>query len=131
MTCVNISSKHWHSQTIKARELTFWENVHFPPSVTFYASNVTYYVSHVMCICIFFLQSWRASWWRVLYQQGLPRPTFSRLTYVIWSISGGVSHSYRTIIDTQKCRKPRGRNIGANPDNIKKNCSGTTKMLPI
>ena len=43
---VKISSKHLHFQTIRAKELTFWEKVHHPPHVTL---RVTYHMSHVTC----------------------------------------------------------------------------------
>ena len=43
------SSRHPKSQTIRARELKFWENVHPPPCVTCYMSHVTCHMSHVRC----------------------------------------------------------------------------------
>ena len=52
---VNISTRHLHSQTVRARELTFWDKVH-PPPVTCHMSHfmwnmsrVTCHVSHVTC----------------------------------------------------------------------------------
>ena len=42
-------SKHHYTQTVRARELNFWENVHPPPSVTFQVSCVTCQVSCVRC----------------------------------------------------------------------------------
>ena len=43
------SSKCLHSQPVRAREQTFWENVHPPPHVTYHMSHVTCHVSNVMC----------------------------------------------------------------------------------
>ena len=43
------SSKHHKSQTVRARELKFWENVHPPPCVTCQVSSVTCPVSHGRC----------------------------------------------------------------------------------
>ena len=60
------SSRHCLSQTIRAVELKFWENVHPPPCVTCHVSHVT---CHVSCVT----QSVGASRWRVCYQRGLPR----------------------------------------------------------
>ena len=39
---VEISSEHFNSQNLKARELKFWEKVHLPP-------QVTCHMSHVIC----------------------------------------------------------------------------------
>ena len=44
MVC-EISSRHCPSQTIRAGELKFWENVHPPPCVTCHASYVMCHVS--------------------------------------------------------------------------------------
>ena len=92
---MKISSKHLHSQTVRARELNFFETVHLPPPVmcnvshvTCHMSCVTFHMSHVMChiscvICTFshfllnfFGQSFEASRWRVCYQRGLLRLVF-------------------------------------------------------
>ena len=50
------SSKHHNSQTVRARDLKFWDNVHHPLCVTchmsrviFHVSPVTRHVPHVMC----------------------------------------------------------------------------------
>ena len=43
------SLKHCLSQTGKAKEQKFWDNVYPQPSVTFYMSIVTNHVSHVTC----------------------------------------------------------------------------------
>ena len=54
---MKISSKHLHSQTVRARELTFWEKVHLPPPLT----------------CkYFFGQSGIAIQWRVCYYGATP-----------------------------------------------------------
>ena len=66
---VEISSKHCLSQTIRARELKFWENIHPSPRVTCHVSRVLF----LLIVSSFFGQSWGASWWRVCYQRGLPR----------------------------------------------------------
>ena len=56
------SQSLWHhkSQTVRARELTFWETVHPPPSVTRHMSCVTYQVSIVKCQVsgVFFFIKW-------------------------------------------------------------------------
>ena len=52
MVCGSTSSKysqHHESQTVRARELKFWENVHHVWSVTCHVSRVTCHVSHVTC----------------------------------------------------------------------------------
>ena len=41
---MKISSKHCYSQTLGARELTFWENIH-----PLHALHVTYHISHGLC----------------------------------------------------------------------------------
>ena len=41
------SSKHHNSQTVRARELKFWENAHPPPHVTCHVSRVTCRMSHI------------------------------------------------------------------------------------
>ena len=96
---VKISSPKLHSQTIRARELKFWEKVHHPPlhvmcqvsHVTCHISGVTCHMSCVTChmsqffflfylfIYLFFGQSGEASRWRVCYQRGLPRLVFSNM----------------------------------------------------
>ena len=83
-------SKHHYTQTLWARELKFWENVHPRPRVTCQLSGVTCHVSSVRCqvsgyrcyvsgvisqvsvFLSFFGQSGGASPWRVCYQRGLP-----------------------------------------------------------
>ena len=60
------SSKHHKSQTIRARELTFWENVYPPPHVTCHMSHVTCHVSCVTCRVwhvTFFLLSFFTNRW--------------------------------------------------------------------
>ena len=42
-------SKHYYTQTVKARELKFWENDHPPPSVTCHVSSVRCQVLCVRC----------------------------------------------------------------------------------
>ena len=90
---VLICSIHCYSQTIRARELKFWENAHPTPCVMGHMSRVTCHVSLVTChmsyvillfyILIFFflsknfLQSGRASRWRVCYQWYPPRIVYN------------------------------------------------------
>ena len=73
---VQISSKHCQSQTGKARQLKFFENVHprYVSCVLCHVSCVTCHVSPVTC----HMSHGGASWWRVSYQQGLPLLLFSR-----------------------------------------------------
>ena len=54
------SSKHLHSQAVRARKLTFWEKGHLHPHVICHMSYVichmacvTCHMSHVMCHCCF------------------------------------------------------------------------------
>ena len=46
---VKISSKHPHSQIVRARELKIWKNAQLPPSLTCHVSHVTCHISHVTC----------------------------------------------------------------------------------
>ena len=46
---MKVSSTNLHSQTGRARELTFWEKVHLPPRVTYQMSHVTCHMSRVTC----------------------------------------------------------------------------------
>ena len=105
---VQISFKHYHSQTWRARELKFWESVHpticvkcHVSCVMCHVSPVTCHVSAVTCI-IFFLvyllifyvpkkifwkkngHSGGASRWRVCYQRGLPRLVYISLWFGFW-----------------------------------------------
>ena len=77
------SSKHHHCQTVRARKLKFWENVHLSPPAMSHVSHVTCHMPHVMfhishvtgyffllLLFFFFLQSGGASRLRVCYQQG-------------------------------------------------------------
>ena len=52
------SSRHCPSQTVRARELKFWENVHTPRCVSSHVSRVTCHVSHVMCHMSQFCWGW-------------------------------------------------------------------------
>ena len=72
---MEIYSKHCQSQTIRAGELKFWENVYPPPCVTCHLSYVRCQVSGVRChfFHFFFLQNVGACQGRVCYQRGLPR----------------------------------------------------------
>jgi hypothetical protein len=85
---VEISSKHCQSQTERARELKFWENVHPTLCVTCHVSRVTCQMSPVKCHFFFFFfctltkigQSGGATRRRVCYQRGLPRLVYTRYT---------------------------------------------------
>ena len=81
-------SRYHKSQTIRARELKFQENVHPPQHVTCHMSWVTCHVSHVKC-CVFFFVSF-TKWWS-LSVEGLlstgctPSSLFTKS--VIWAKS--------------------------------------------
>ena len=83
---MEIYSKQHDSQTVRARELKFGENVHPRTCVTSQVSHTTCHVSHVTChmshvIChIFFGQNDWGSQWRVCYQWGLPSLVLSIVT---------------------------------------------------
>ena len=74
------ASKHCLSWIVRARELTFWENVHPTPCGTCHVSHVTCQVSGFRCqvssvtivffliVVVVVLQSVGASWWRIFYQ---------------------------------------------------------------
>ena len=64
------SWRHCLSQTVRAGELRFWENVDTSPFVRRQISGVT---CHIF-VCG---QSGGASWWRIYYQRGLPRLVFN------------------------------------------------------
>ena len=92
---LQISFKLCQSQTERARDLKFWENVHptlcvlcHVSCVTCHVSRVTYHLSDVKIFFLHFffssffsfffhpkkiVQSGGPSWWRVCYQRGLPR----------------------------------------------------------
>ena len=61
-------SKHHYTQTVTARELKFWENVHPSRHVRCLVSRVRY---NVYLFLYFFWQNGGPSRWRVCYQQGL------------------------------------------------------------
>ena len=83
------------SQTVKARDLQFWHNIHYTlwvqflmSGVTCQVSRVTYHWSCVMChlLCVIcniylFLQSGWVGWLRLCYQQGLPCLVFRCFSY--------------------------------------------------
>ena len=79
----------YHSQTVRARELTFWEKVHLPPPVTChvshvmcYMSRITCHMSHVTFLYIFFLfTKWLSLSVEGLLSIGLPRHDFYTLRY--------------------------------------------------
>ena len=72
MSCVmrHVSGVTCHSQTVRARDLKFWEYVHLPPSVTCQMSHVLRLLSCVTSHSI--TQSGWASWWRVCYERANP-----------------------------------------------------------
>ena len=73
-----------NSQTVRARELKFWEKVHLSP-VTCQMSRVRCHISHVTCQMSLFLVFFSLSFfggevmklvvtrWRIFYQRGQPR----------------------------------------------------------
>ena len=64
------SSEHLHSQTVRARELTIWENVHITPPVPCHVSCVMCHKSYSVW------QTGGASLLSVSYQRGLLRFNF-------------------------------------------------------
>ena len=77
------SSRHHKSQTVRAKNLTFWEYVHPPPCVTCQMSGTRCQVSGVTChvsdiTFFFFRQIGRACWCMVCYQRGLPRLVYKQ-----------------------------------------------------
>ena len=46
---ISCKAKYHKSQTVRARQLTFWENAHPLQHVTFHMSHVTCPMSHVTC----------------------------------------------------------------------------------
>ena len=76
---MEIYSKHCQSQTIRAFELKFWENVHPPPCVIYHMSHFTCCVS---CFTCHVSQISGASRWRVCYQRGINRLVCERFSYL-------------------------------------------------
>ena len=68
---MEISSKHLHYQTVRARELKLLEKVDFPPPVICHMSLVTCHVASDMChilhvtFLLYLVQSGATSRWRV------------------------------------------------------------------
>ena len=62
-------SKHHYNQTVRARELKFWENVHQKSHVRCHVSSVTCQVSPVTYI--FFFYFFFPTKWKVCYQRGI------------------------------------------------------------
>ena len=98
---VQTSSIHCLSQTVRARELKLWENVHPPPHVTCQVSGVRCRVSGVRCqvslvichvpgvVCLY--QTVKArdiTFWE--YDHFLPSPT-CHMSYVMCQVSGVIS----------------------------------------
>ena len=90
------SSKYHKSQTVRARELTFGENVHPPQHVTCHVSRVTCQVSRITChvscvtchvshVTCHVSQSGEAYRWRDCYQRGLPRLVYFILANSTWN----------------------------------------------
>ena len=85
---MEIYSKHCQSQTGRARELKFWENVRPTLCVMCHVSPVTCHLSPVtFFLFIFFLslkkigQRGGASRGRVCYQRGLPRLVYEQVQH--------------------------------------------------
>ena len=79
-----ISSRQCPSQTERAGELKFWENVHPPPCVTCHISHVRCHMSE------FIFHNCGASRCRVCYQRNLTNLVFIQL----WSILGYLKYTY-------------------------------------
>ena len=90
------SSRNHKSQTVRARDLPFWEFVHPPPCVTCHMSHVKCHVSGVRCqvspvMCqmshVFILffpgQIGGACWWMVCYQRVLPRLVYKQQWFLM------------------------------------------------
>ena len=76
-----------------------------PQCVTCQMSCVTCHVSHVAChLSFFFLVIGEAYWWRVWYQQGLPRLVFS--TIWIWKLIREVSEVTTVTIEAWRVKTP-------------------------
>ena len=65
-TFMEISPEHLHSQTVRDRELKFWDKVHLPLPAMCHLSHV---ICHLFFFFFFFLQSGETSRWRVCYQR--------------------------------------------------------------
>ena len=83
---MDISSRHCQSQTVRARELKFWENVHPPPLVTCHMSqvtchmlNITFHISYISLFFFLFLAKWWSKWVEGLLSMG-PTPYISYIT---------------------------------------------------
>ena len=72
---VKISLKHCLSQTMRSREMNFWENVHHVSFVTYHVAHVTCHISCVTChiwcvmltiICYQIKQSCRKMFWALI-----------------------------------------------------------------
>ena len=68
---MEISSNHHNFQTVRARDLKFWHNVHHPICVMCHMSRVTCHMSCVTCHKKK-IQSGGASQLRVCYHRGQP-----------------------------------------------------------
>ena len=80
------STRHFHSQTVWAKDLKLEEDVHLSQmsSVMCHVSNVTCHMLHVNCHIFFlfyFIFGKRVALvgWRVCYQWGLTQPLFTSL----------------------------------------------------
>ena len=110
---MEISSEHLHSQTIRARELKFWENVHPPPCVTCHMSRVRSQVSWVSWF--FFFLSGGASRWRVCYQRGLPRLVFMKVDSMTLLLFNHCHHHHSLSSYTPPSPQSVGHSVSQSP----------------
>ena len=102
-----ISSKLLHSQTIIARDLKFWGNVHLLPQVMCHMSCVTCsvkcHLSHVMChmSCV---PLWKWTWWSQSVEGLLSMgPTLSSLYALTYKNNNFKKSRIRPTINPHVC----------------------------
>ena len=100
-------SNHHYTQTIRARKLKLWDNVHLPPCVICHVSNVLCHVSGVRCHMSGVTcqvsnvkkknldKVVKLVWWRVCYQRGLPRPVLVSIYFLSLSLVNGETIQWR------------------------------------
>ena len=81
--------KNLHGQTVRAKELKFWEKIYLHTPVTCHC-HMSEVMCHMSCVLFFLYFFWRGGgeqsgdtyWWRVCYQQGLNQIVFFYLTFL-------------------------------------------------
>ena len=101
---VKISSKHHLSQTIRARDLTFWKNVHIS-IVTFHISHVTWQIKRKRNITIIFRKNSKPWLINIIYKyiyinKQTNNPCIHNCTH-FWSTKG--AHSSRGSREVEAC----------------------------